>query len=535
MSALIPAPQSTSPASRGPKPPSSYPPPYRSTDRATDRSTGGGTCRTGRGADRIAGRIAGRSQTVDVVRAVCVLVVVMLHALMVGVERSPDGGLSTRVALAGTAWFAPASWLIQVMPLFFIVGGFASAQHWRRVRSRGGTAAEYVQSRVRRLALPAAAMILAVGAALALADGLGVDTALLAEARLRMAQPLWFLAVYMGVTAMVPIMMRPHEVRPVAMLLGLGSGIVIVDAVRLTTELPAVGYANLIFVWLFMQQLGFLLSDGRVEAWSSGRVGAGLASGGLHVGGKRAWGIRTGGVPRGLLLCVFALGLLVIAVTRGPYSADMLVNLNPPTAALALLGVAQFFALCVVKPAMDRWWDAAARARSIARAGSAVSAGSMTLYLWHMPVVLTLAAAIWAVDLPLPAPHSGAWWLTRLPWLVALALALGGAYAVRKALTRLWQTAASRATDWRGSGCGASAWRTTTWWESPSRGRSPHEGTGAGQSVLFVVAAVVGVLIVLFCLGDIVPSTLVSSALLTLSVWPVWGHRMRRADPSSAA
>ena len=545
MSALIPAPQPISPATGGPKPPIPPAPPQRSTDR--------GAGRTRRIAVHSAVGGAGRSQTVDVVRAVCVLIVVMLHALMVGVERSADGGLSTRVALAGTEWFAPASWLIQVMPLFFIVGGFASAQHWRRVRSRTGTSAEFVQSRVRRLALPAAVMIASVGAALALADGLGVDAALLAEARLRMAQPLWFLAVYMGVTAMVPIMIRLHEVRPVAGLLGLGSGIVIVDAVRLVMELPAVGYVNLVFVWLFMQQLGFLLSDGRVEEWSSGRVCAVLGA-----GGKGAWRIRAGGVPRGVLLSVFALGLLVVAVTKGPYSADMLVNLNPPTTALALLGVAQFFALSAVKPSMDRWWDAAAvgadnvtvargamRARSAARAGSAVSAASMTLYLWHMPVILALAAAMWAVDLPLPAPHSGAWWLTRIPWLVALALALGGAYAVRAALTRGWRTAVARRTFWRGSSWRmwnrrasnrrsvfgrASTWRwalgrSTAVCESSPQRRSAHGSTGVGQAVSCVLAAMVGVLIVLFCLGEVVPSTLLSIALLTVSVWPVWRRR----------
>lgn len=144
-----------------------------------------------------------------------------------------------------------------------------------------------------------------------------------------------------------------------------------------------------------------------------------------------------------------------------------------------------------------------------------MSAGSMTLYLWHMPIVLALAAAIWAADLPLPAPHSGAWWLTRIPWLVALALALGGAYAVRKALTRAWQSTVSR----------VSVWRTTTSWGWPSRRKPPHGVAGAGHAVLFVVAAVVGVLVVLFCLGDIIPSALVSSALLTLSIWPVWRRR----------
>src|SRR5699024_677791 len=190
-----------------------------------------------------------RSSAIDIVRALCVLVVVTLHALMVGVERTADGGLVTRVALAGTEWFAPASWFIQVMPLFFIVGGFASARSWRLMCARGrssgssgpsgsagsaGSSAEFVRPRVKRLALPAAAMIAVVGIVLGGAHGLGADPLLLAEARSRIAQPLWFLAVYIGVTALVPVMMRLHEWRPAVTLGLLGLGVVAVDAVRIT-------------------------------------------------------------------------------------------------------------------------------------------------------------------------------------------------------------------------------------------------------------------------------------------------------------
>lgn len=73
----------------------------------------------------------GRDSTVDLIRALCLLVVVALHTMMAGVERTSDGGLLTSVALAGTDWFVPVSWFIQVMPLFFIAGGFASLTQWR--------------------------------------------------------------------------------------------------------------------------------------------------------------------------------------------------------------------------------------------------------------------------------------------------------------------------------------------------------------------------------------------------------------------
>src|SRR5699024_1210597 len=401
-----------------------------------------------------------RSSTIDLARALCVLVVVTLHALMVGVERAADGGLVTRVALAGTEWFAPASWFIQVMPLFFIVGGFASARSWRLMCARGrssgasgpsgsaGSSAEFVRSRVERLALPAAAMIAVVGIVLGGAHGLGADPLLLAEARSRIAQPLWFLAVYIGVTALVPVMMRLHEWRPAVTLGLLGLGVVAVDAVRITADAHSVGFANLVFVWLLMQQLGFVQSDGAVESWARERVGLPL--------GRRP---LRGGIPRGLVVSGLVLALLLVVVATGPYSADMLVNLNPPTAALALLGVAQFFALCVLRQWLDRRLergedavrggrDESTLARTLVRAGSFVSARSMSLYLWHMPVVLALAAVLWAGGLPLPAPHSGLWWVTRVPWLLAvallLALALGWMHTLTRSLTLVREFASIR-------------------------------------------------------------------------------------------
>lgn len=45
----------------------------------------------------------------------------------------------------------------------------------------------------------------------------------------------------------------------------------------------------------------------------------------------------------------------------------------------------------------------------------------------------------------------------------------------------------------------------------------------AARAVLLAVAAVVGVLVTLFCLGDVVLSTLISGVLLTMSAWSV--HR----------
>lgn len=328
-----------------------------------------------------------RDATIDAVRAISLLFVVVLHALMVGAWIGPDGSLLTKVALTGEPWFAPATWVVQVMPLFFIAGGFVSLQQWRRLRGRGAGVGEYVTGRVRRLAVPTAVMLGAVGAALVLARSLGADVSLIAEASLRIGQPLWFLAVYIGVTTLVPAMAWLHERAPRLTLVGLAAGALAIDIASRESGF-ALGYVNLAFVWLLMQQLGFVMLDGRLSAWPRRRLFAGMGA---------------------------ALALLLLCLFLG-WSPDMIENLNPPTVALVLLGVAQFFALQLARPWLDRITGRPRVAGITARIGG----GAMSVYLWHMPMIMLLVAVMWGLGLPMPEPHTAAWWATRLPWLVTV-------------------------------------------------------------------------------------------------------------------
>lgn len=416
----------------------------------------------------------GRDSTVDLIRALCLLVVVALHTMMAGVERTSDGGLLTSVALAGTDWFVPVSWFIQVMPLFFIAGGFASLTQWRRMRARGASWQHYVISRTQRLAVPAVVLFGVVGVVLVMAGGSGLDAGLVAEVRLRVGQPLWFLAVYLGVTALVPFMARWHEKRPGGTVAALGLGVVAVDAARFVLDTPALGLFNLALVWLLMQQLGFLFHDGAAARWPRGRLYVGLAVS---------------------LLTLFAV------VTWGPYSADMLVNLNPPTAAIVLLGSAQFFALRLLKPRLDA-------SRVAASIGATISARAMTIYLWHMPVVLGLVFVLWTLGFPLPEPHSGSWWATRLPWLLAVAAVL---FAVVPVLDRVERRLAQRLN----SGAAQGAVVRANLLGVPTRDFHRMQGPGA---VLTVVMAIAGVVLMLTQALPLVPTALLSVGLLAGSV-----------------
>src|SRR5690349_11993268 len=133
-----------------------------------------------------AGRIAGatrvaRDPSVDAIRIVLLVAVFLLHAMMCGVSVGVTGPVLEN-ALEGQAWFGPVSWVVQIMPLFFIAGGFSSFHHWRSMRARGATPADYVRSRLERLVRPAVALVVVVSAALAALAIAGLPADLVATA-----------------------------------------------------------------------------------------------------------------------------------------------------------------------------------------------------------------------------------------------------------------------------------------------------------------------------------------------------------------
>lgn len=86
--------------------------------------------------DRSPWRGSQRDAAVDLVRAVCLTIVLVLHISMAGVA-VVGGDISITNAVENEGWFAPLTWLLQVMPLFFMIGGFAARAQWMRLRARG--------------------------------------------------------------------------------------------------------------------------------------------------------------------------------------------------------------------------------------------------------------------------------------------------------------------------------------------------------------------------------------------------------------
>jgi len=254
----------------------------------------------------------GRDQAVDLVRAMCVVAVVVLHSLMVGVSIDAQGPVFANAGDTGW-WLIPVSWMLQVMPLFFMIGGFAGYTAYQRMQAHGGTGRAFVTGRLVRLLLPATAVIATAGVGLSVLTIVGVPAEFIATAGYRFGQPLWFLAVFLISQALIPVLARAHRAAPLITITALASAAVLVDVARAASGVDAIGFFNLAFVWLTMQQLGFLLADGRVDALS------------------RQTRMRVGATA------VIALAIFFVT---GVYSPDLIANTNPPTTALLLVGAA---------------------------------------------------------------------------------------------------------------------------------------------------------------------------------------------------
>lgn len=349
---------------------------------------------------------SGRDTAIDFLRALCVVGVVLLHAIMVGVT-VVDGAPVFENASDGTGWIVPVSWMLQVMPLFFIIGGFAGFLAHRRQRERGGTASGFLAARVHRLLRPAVFAIGSVGIALAVLSLTGVPAEIVGVAGFRYGQPLWFLGVFLLCQALLPALATAHARAPKSTLAVLVAASLAVDGLRALTGVDGLGFINLAFVWLALQQVGFFLADGTIERLSRRcRAVCGAA----------------------------AATVLVATFVSGIYSPDLIANINPPTGALLLVGVVHLSAVSLFRGRIEAF---SRRPRAAAFAAF-VNRRTMTIYLWHMPVLLGMAGlssvAALMTGLKLPEPSSVAWWVSRPLWL-ATALALTAAVAV--ALTRV--------------------------------------------------------------------------------------------------
>jgi surface polysaccharide O-acyltransferase-like enzyme len=337
---------------------------------------------------------ASRDLVVDFIRVACMFAVVAVHLLMMGITVG-GSGIAIVNPLTDLSWFAQGTWFGQVMPLFFVVGGFASLTSWRSLRRRGGDAGDYLRNRVLRLVRPTVALYAFLAVALWCATAAGVPGDLLAVIAAGAGVQLWFLAAYLICQAMVPLMARLHDAAPYRTVAALAGCAVAVDAVRLGLEhnlwgfdSNPIGLLNMLFVWGLLQQLGFLYADGVFDRASRWVLVAAAAA------------------------CYLALALMTHA---GPYPVDMLSNQNPPMFPLVLVGLAHVLLLKAVYPVLQRW----VRLAWVQKVMFVVGSRAMTIYLWHLPLIIAMFGAALLLRVPFPEPAGTGWWLSRPAFYVA--------------------------------------------------------------------------------------------------------------------
>ena len=337
-----------------------------------------------------------RNRVVDFYRAIAISVVVLGHWLMAAVIIDGDG-----IHKSNTLDLVPSihglTWVLQVMPLFFFVGGYANATSWRSARAKGSTWAAWQRARLRRLMTPVLPLLVAWLGICLIGAARGVPTDLLRSASQTAMVPTWFLAVYVLVVAITPVTLALWERFGWWSLAGGAAAAAVVDLVSISSGSILVGFLNYLFVWASVHQLGYAWRDGALD-----------------------------GVARRLGLSAIGLAVLSALVYFGPYPVVMvgtgepIENSYPARMTLLFLGMFQIGLALLAEKRLQAWLQRPAAWK----ATITVNARIMTLYLWHMTAMMLLiwasyALGGWGLDI---APASGEWWATRPVWFAVCAV-----------------------------------------------------------------------------------------------------------------
>ena len=338
---------------------------------------------------------ADRNRVVDLMRVLSILVVVFGHWLMAAVTIE-EGSLVPGHLLELADWTHPLTWVFQVMPVFFFVGGYSNARSWRSAQRRGEPYGGWLRARLRRLIVPVVPLLVVWGVLgwVALRAGLTWETLQLGSQVALV--PTWFLAAYVVIVTLAPLFLWLWDRFGGWSVTGGLALAGIADAVSIAGGVVWVGFLNYVLVWGTVHQLGYAWVDGRLD------------------GRARRW-----------LLVALGLAATLALVRFGPYPVAMvgldtaeITNSYPPRVTLAFLGMFQAGLVLVAEPLLDRWMR-----RPLAWAFVVmVSVQIMTLYLWHltaMVIAIGAGMALGGFGFGIE-PLTGVWWLTRPIWFLVL-------------------------------------------------------------------------------------------------------------------
>jgi len=338
-----------------------------------------------------------RDRYADLLRVVSIGLVVLGHWLA-AVVLVRDGELvSSRLhaLVPPTQW---GTWLFQVMPVFFIVGGFVNARSWSRAARDEYSWLAWMRRRYQRLLIPlfplVAFWVLLIP--ILLAAGLPRDAVQLGSQAA--FDPIWFLGVYLLIIAIVPLTWALHrrfEWKAVIAFVVAAAGI----DVLVRAGIPIVGFANLFLVWAGIHQVGYFWHDARLP----NRAVVGVA-----------W-------------TIVGVATLLALVTIGGYPVSMVgldgapSNVSPPSVALFALALAQLGIVIAARSSLNRWLERPRVWMVVVALGSI----TLTVYLWHMTAMILAATLTYLTRFwPHTSEIDALWWKLRPLWLMLCALLL---------------------------------------------------------------------------------------------------------------
>jgi hypothetical protein len=353
---------------------------------------------------------AHRDRAVDGLRALALLAVPTGHWLLGGFRLDGAGALHNASPLSAFGFLAPVSWILQMLGIFFLVGGYASVLSYRRRKS---STAAWLRGRMARLGRPVLGVTAVWAAMIPVLYTLGVPGDTLRTGSTLVIQPLWFVGVYTVVTALTPYCLR------IARRLGGWAAAPLLGAVAAVDFLRYGPYAeampswlsvlNILPGWLFAYQLGVSWGEGRI-----GKRGARF----LLVGGT---------VLFAALLLAFHYPASMVGVP-----GEARTNSHPPSLLVLALAAAQSGAAILLRDRIGRLL----RRPPVWAPVVVINLSAMTILCWHQTAMLAAAVpASFAGAVPglTTGPDTIGWILARLAWIPVFAglLVLVARYARR--------------------------------------------------------------------------------------------------------
>lgn len=297
-----------------------------------------------------------RIRQIDLLRAVSIWVVVFGHILMGVVVWQPELAITNLLSVLPSLQFL--SWILQVMPVFFMAGAAANQISYSSARKKQMTYPIWVFNRFSRLLSPMFwYLVIIILLSVVIGNFLPED-----DLRVFLnlsTQLLWFLGIYLAMTALTPLVdwLKGRSV----LIWSLLAAVAVVDLMRLQGNTP-VGLLNFLAGWIFISVVGARLpTELEVRVPKISTIGLVLFA-------------------EVLLVAFLPYPLSLVGLPGESFS-----NMAPPSLLLVLHGYLFYLLWLRFSPRLERF----AKRPGIWQFTLFTNLSAMTIYLWHLPIIMS--------------------------------------------------------------------------------------------------------------------------------------------------